>query len=114
MQQSLVISSVSAFLTMTCAQCVNRLWTTVPGPYKTIIWGRRNMRYGMKFLTASAVASLFLSGSVFACNNPVDEPWGPSQLGPDAQVSVATYITAQKLIDAANLGKTDNCTLLGH
>ena len=46
------------------------------------------MHYAFKLLAASAAASLCLSGNVLAGNNPVDEPWWPSEFGPDGGLYV--------------------------
>lgn len=71
------------------------------------------MRYGFKLLAASAAAGLCLSGVAFAGNNPVDEPWWPSEFGPDDQAGATAYITPQKRIDAAKLVKRGKMALLG-
>src|SRR6185436_19652493 len=72
------------------------------------------MRYVLKFLAATAAAVLCLSSSVFAGNNPVDEPWWPSEFGADDQAGATNYITAQKRIEAAKLVKKGKMALLGH
>jgi hypothetical protein len=72
------------------------------------------MRYVLKFLAATAAAVLCLSGNVFAGNNPVDEPWWPSEFGADDQAGGTNYITAQKRIEAAKLVKKGKMALLGH
>lgn len=83
------------------------------GPIQHHNQGEKTMRYGMKYLAASAVATLCLSGGAFAGNNPVDEPWWPSEFGPDDQQGATQYITPQKRIDAAKLVKKGKMALLG-
>jgi len=54
-----------------------------------------------------------LAGSAFAGNNPIDEPWWPSEFGADDEMGASQYITPQKRIDAAKLVKKGKMALLG-
>ncbi len=63
-------------------------------------------------LSLLAVSALF-AGAAFAGNNPVDEPWWPSEFGADDEMGASQYITPQKRIEAAKLVKKGKMALLG-
>ena len=63
-------------------------------------------------LSLLAVSALF-AGAAFAGNNPIDEPWWPSEFGPDDEMGASQYITPQKRIEAAKLVKKGKMALLG-
>ena len=48
-------------------------------------------------LSLLAVSALF-AGAAFAGNNPVDEPWWPSEFGADDEMGASQYITPLKRI----------------
>ena len=63
-------------------------------------------------LSMIAISVLF-AGSAFAGNNPVDEPWWPSEFGANDEMGASQYITPQKRIEAAKLVKQGKMALLG-
>jgi len=63
-------------------------------------------------LSLLAVSALF-AGAAFAGNNPIDEPWWPSEFGADDEMGASQYITPQKRIEAAKLVKKGKMALLG-
>ena len=63
-------------------------------------------------LSMIAISMLF-AGSAFAGNNPVDEPWWPSEFGANDEMGASQYITPQKRIEAAKLVKQGKMALLG-
>ena len=63
-------------------------------------------------LSMIAISILF-AGSAFAGNNPVDEPWWPSEFGANDEMGASQYITPQKRIEAAKLVKQGKMALLG-
>jgi kynurenine formamidase len=72
------------------------------------------MKRIVKFVAISAIGSALCAGSALAGNNPVDEPWWPSEFGPDDETGGSNYITPQKRIEAAKLVKQGKQALLGH
>jgi kynurenine formamidase len=67
-----------------------------------------------KFVALSALASALGAGHALAGNNPVDEPWWPSEFGADDEAGATNYITPQKRVQAARLVKQGKQALLGH
>src|SRR4051794_2188150 len=63
-------------------------------------------------LSLLAVSALFASAA-FAGNNPIDQPWWPSEFGADDEMGASQYITPQKRIEAAKLVKKGKTALLG-
>lgn len=64
-------------------------------------------------LLVTAIVPLAFSGGAIAGNNPVDEPWWPSEFGADDEMGASQYITPQKRIEAAKLVKKGKMALLG-
>ncbi len=54
-----------------------------------------------------------LAGRAVAGNNPVDEPWWPSEFGADDQAGAVKYITAEKRLAAVRLVKKGKPATLG-
>jgi kynurenine formamidase len=68
----------------------------------------------MLWVAVSALGSALVSGGALAGNNPIDEPWWPSEFGAGDEAGGTNYITPQKRIDAAKLVKKGKQALLGH
>ena len=66
-----------------------------------------------RLLAVSAIVPLIYAGITMAGNNPIDEPWWPSEFGPDDEMGASQYITPQKRIEAAKLVKKGKMALLG-
>jgi hypothetical protein len=54
-----------------------------------------------------------IASSVVAGNNPVDEPWWPSEFGADDQAGAVQYITPEKRLAAVHLVKKGKTATLG-
>jgi kynurenine formamidase len=67
----------------------------------------------LRILVAVVVLVSTLHGSVLAGNNPVDEPWWPSEYGADDQAGAVKSITPQKRVEAAKLVKQGKTATLG-
>ncbi|MEO8630439.1 MAG: cyclase family protein, partial [Betaproteobacteria bacterium] len=66
-----------------------------------------------QLVALSVLGSALLAGSAIAGNNPVDEPWWPSEFGANDQMGASQYITPEKRIEAAKLVKKGKMALLG-
>jgi kynurenine formamidase len=66
-----------------------------------------------RLLAASAIAPILYAGAAIAGNNPIDEPWWPSEFGADDEQGASQYITPQKRVEAAKLVKKGKQALLG-